>query len=43
MIADFQALSSEKELSKENVRNIRVSDAQVAALQSMMESQLLVL
>ena len=43
MIAYFQTLSSKKELSKENVTSIRVYNAQVTALQSMMEPQPLVL
>ena len=43
MIADFQTLSIKKELSKDDVISIRVNDVQVTTLQSMMESQPLVL
>ena len=43
MITDFQALWIKKDLTKDNVTNIRVNNTQITALQSMIEPHTLVL
>ena len=36
MIADFQILTGRKNITKDNITNIKVHDVQVKALQSLM-------
>ena len=43
IIADFQTMMGRKNTTKDNVTNIKVHDAQVTALQSLMAPQALVL